>query len=133
MAFELTQDKHSLSLPAASDILPYSVLSIVGTSAAGFITAASNNVRPFGANRNATYLRTEYAAGWHDGNIMKLKAAASVGAGAAVAVASANGAVGPAAAASGVARWEVGTTLSPAAAGEIVSVFINPRQTGALA
>jgi hypothetical protein len=127
MAFKLDLDKHNLSVPAASDIPNYTVITLSGTSALQCHVAASTNLRPFGANDAASYARGEYVAVFHGGNIKKLRAAASVGAGAEVGVASFNGAVGPALiSASG--HWAVGQTLSAAAAGEIVSVFIDPRK-----
>lgn len=67
------------------------------------------------------------------GNIVKAVAAASVGAGADVALGSPNGALGPVAAASGVVKYKSGVSLSDAAAGEVFSVFVNPRQLSGIA
>lgn len=59
---------------------------------------------------------------------------ASVGAGARVAIASTNGALGPAAAAGGAggaslgARYQVGLTLRAYAAGDIMTVLLDPGQ-----
>jgi hypothetical protein len=127
MAFELHQDKHQLPITVASDCLPRVPVALGGTTALIGIPCASNNVRPFGVTNAATYLRGEVAAVYHDGNVVKMVANASVGASAEVGVASSNGSVGPGLITAS-AHWAVGQTLNAGAAGEIVSVFVNPRR-----
>jgi hypothetical protein len=61
------------------------------------------------------------------GNTVKVVAAASIGVGAEVNIASSNGAMGPVAAASGSLRYTIGQSETPAAAGEVFSLYVNPR------
>lgn len=128
MAFELHQDKEQLHVQAATDLLNRSAIKLAGTSvllAAPIATAADE---PFGVTHNASYLATDIAAVFFRGNIMKMKAAGSVGAAADVFVASTNQGVGPSGIITASAHWIIGKTVSAAAAGEIVSVYVNPRR-----
>jgi hypothetical protein len=51
-----------------------------------------------------------------------------VGAMADVAVSSTNGGVGPSGIIAASAHWIIGQTLEAAAAGEVTTIFINPRK-----
>jgi len=57
-------------------------------------------------------------------NVVKVSAAASIGAGAPVGLASSNGGFGPITASG---SWVVGQSVTAAAAGEVFSVYVNPR------
>lgn len=61
------------------------------------------------------------------GNIVKALAAASIGVGADVAVGSTNGVLVGAAGASGVVKYALGQSVTPANPGEYFSVYVNPR------
>lgn len=126
MAFEL----HHTPFPAiaASNVGARIPVSLdTGSAERQVVPIATNNVRPFGVTI-ATALQGEGLPVPHVGDTVKLTAVASVGVGAGVGVASSNGAVGPISGASGVTRWELGQTVSAAAGGEVVSVFVSPRQ-----
>lgn len=130
MAFERILHDHNHNAKAGADINPRVALKLGGTSGLLAFPVATSNDRPAGANQAATCLSGEQVVVQGPGNIIKLRAAASVGAGAEVMVASTNGALGPAGAnliaASG--HWAVGVAHSPAAAGELFSVEILPRK-----
>lgn len=129
MSYELHQDKHQFSGGlAATALIPRMPVKFAGTSAILFSPVGSWNEEPHGHTGAATHLAGEVPAVYFSQNIVKARCIASVGAGVAVGVGSTNGGVAPVAAASGVVRWQIGQTLTTAAAGEIVSVFINPRQ-----
>lgn len=143
MAFFLTNPDEQLPIPAASTIPPRTFVKLAGSSALAVLPVGSVNDRPFGNTQEATAARGEAAAIFLESNIVKCIAAASVGAGAEVMVASigvASGAqrnaiatttlLGPLVIASGTLKWAVGISMTPAAAGEVFSVYIKPRATG---
>lgn len=128
MAYELHQDKHQLPIKAATDLSPRQPIKLGGTSGLLAFPCASLNDRPFGVTNAATYLTGEVIACYFESNIMKMVANASVGVNSEVGVASSNGSVGPQTLITASAHWGVGLTVSAALAGEIVSVFVNPRK-----
>lgn len=130
MAFELHRHGHQLSITAPSTLNPRTPVVLGGTSGLLALKAGSNNVRPFGVTGAGTALAGEAVTVYEDTNIVKVIAAASVGAGAEVGVASDNGAVGPVAQASGTLRWALGLTVADAGAGEVLSVYVRPRAVG---
>lgn len=93
---------------------------------------ATTTVRPQGLSGPEVASQGQQVTVYEDLGTAKAVAAASVGAGAEVAVASTNGDLGPAAGASAVAVWAVGIALDNAAAGEIFSVYVRPRQISGL-
>ena len=134
MAFELHQDKEQFPVKAGTDIIPRSAVKLGGTSVLLAIPIATAAEEPFGVTHTATYLGSQVdgaadqAAVYFRGNVMKMKAAGSVGAGADVFVASTNQGVGPSGIITASAHWIIGKTVSAAAAGEVVSVYVNPRR-----
>lgn len=96
------------------------------TTARKVTLAATNNVEIQGFVSNASYAAAEAVTVYGEGAVVEAIAAASLGAGADIAIASTNGAVGPAAAASGVAKFRVGRSLEAAAAGEKFSLYVKP-------
>jgi len=132
VAFELHT---GLAFPglAASNVQPGQVVSLASGTERGIHPCASANLRPFGvafAVATAADAVTVHPAG----NIVKCIAHASVGVGAEVTVASGSATgVAPVAGASGVERWSVGQSVTAAAAGETLSVYVHPRQLGLLA
>jgi hypothetical protein len=132
MAFELHRHGHQQGLKAASAINPRTPVKLAGSNALFVLPAASGNDRPFGVTGNATagasgLNSNDAAVVYERGNVVKAVAAASVGVGAAVFVASTNGALGPNPITAS-AHWEVGISETPAAAGEIFSVYVDPRK-----
>lgn len=129
MAFERHLDAHQLpGIPAASNIAPRVPIKLGGTSAILGILAATAADRPAAVTGAASVGRTEIVLPYERGNIVKMVANASVGAAAEVAVASDNGSVGPITLIAASAHWAVGLTQHPAAAGEVVSVYFEPRK-----
>jgi hypothetical protein len=106
------------------------------------IPLGSTNVEPIGiALATANYLAatppfTAAVPLVDRGNTTKVVAAGSLGVGADIGIAS--GVSGtynlqPVSAASGIAVWRVGKSVSPAAAGETFSLYVDPRQLSGLA
>lgn len=129
MSFELHQDKHQFPAPyAATGFQTRMPIKFSGTNvlqAAPVATAADVVVGVTGA---ATYAASESVTVYYSQNIVKMRAAGSVGVGADVFVSSTNGGVGPSGIIVASAHFVLGQTLTTAAAGDIVSVFINPRK-----
>lgn len=102
-------------------------LSATGTTERAVEAAGSTNVLPLGV---ALFdAGPGKAVTVHDeNNTVKVKAAASLGVGAEIGVVSGTTSVGPLVGASGVVRHSVGQSETPAAAGEVFSLYINPRQ-----
>lgn len=129
MSFELHQDKHQFPAPyAATAIIPRQPVKFLGTSVLLVAPVASMNDTPVGVTGPATYATGENVTVYFSQNIVKLRAAGSVGVGADVFVSSTNGAVGPSGIIVASGHFVLGQSLTTAAAGEIVSVFINPRK-----
>ncbi|MGH2954871.1 MAG: hypothetical protein ACRD2Z_09695 [Thermoanaerobaculia bacterium] len=138
MARILHREGFSQSFKAASDLHPLTVVKL-DTTAGQVVSVASDNDRPFGAV-DASALRAEGVTVYEETNVVRAVAGASLGFGAEVGVASIGIAsaaqdnavatitqLGPISAASGVAQWAVGQSLSAAAAGEVFSLFVKPR------
>lgn len=128
MAYE-AHDGIKSSRQAASDLPQYAV---VTRAAEGQVArVGSQGQRPLGVIGAASLAQGQHVAVYEDGNVVKAKAAASLGVGADV---FSNGSVSllPAAAASGSAVWSVGVSESPAAAGEIFSLRVHVRQLSGL-
>lgn len=132
MAFDRKLNGHEFSLPAASLITPYSPVQLAGTDVPFWLPIATNNVRPYGLSGAATAGASGLNQGealtvWEPGNMAKAVAGASVGVGGEVGVASTNGAVGPGLIVAS-AHWAIGIAMTPAAAGERLTVLIQPRK-----
>jgi hypothetical protein len=136
MAHELHLNQHSLPIAVATDIDPRRVVQLAGTNIPLVIPIGTNNIFPFGVTAPATYVASsnalpspgrDMAAVYFTQNCVKVKAFASVGAGADVMVATTSGAVGPNPITAS-AHWIVGQTMEDGLAGEIVTIFINPRK-----
>lgn len=127
MAFEDHQGFIPPGVKAASLINPQFVVSL-DTVADQVVPIATNNVRPLAVNGDASVAQGEAITVYGQNNIVKVKAVASLGAGAEVGVASTNGQLNAIAGASGITRWSVGQSLSAAGAGEVFSLYVNPRQ-----
>lgn len=113
---------------------------VVATALAGpvertFVPISTVNVEPFGialATGAPAAASPPFSAGLPVvdlGNTIKVVAAASLGVGADVGIAS-GGTVGlgPVVGVAGSVVWRVGKAVSPAAAGEIFGLYVNPRQ-----
>jgi hypothetical protein len=139
-----SQDRFSTPVKAASNIgarRPVTLVSSASISnpssnpfpvSVSVITAATNNVRPFGVLGPENASQGQAVAVYEDLSTVKVTAAASFGINGEVGVASTNGDIGPVAAASGVAVWAVGIALENAVAGEVGSVYVRPRQISGL-
>ena len=100
------------------------------------VPLASWNLEPFGvalATANYAAATPPFTAGVgivDRGNTIKVAAGASLGAGADVGVATVSGSLiyGPVVGAAGTVVWRVGKAVSPAAAGEVFSLYVDPRQ-----
>lgn len=99
-----------------------------------FVPLATCNVEPFGialATAAAAAATPPFSAAVpvvDQGNVIKVTAIGSTGVGADIGVGSSNNGLAPVAGASGVVVWRVGKAVSPAAAGEIFSLYVSPRQ-----
>ena len=133
MAFEIHDAGLAFPGIAASNCQPGQVVSLASGTERGIQPCASANLRPFGV-AFAVATQGDAVTVHAIGNIVKTTANASVGVGAEVTVASGSATgVAPVAGASGVERWSVGQTVTAAAAGETLSVYVHPRQLGLLA
>lgn len=120
-------------LVAASAVNAGAALTIASGADERCVPVASLNIRPLGIAL-ATGATVGHAVTVLDeGNTVVVTAAASVGRGAEIGVASTNGALGPVAGASGSVAFSVGQSLSAGAAGEDISIYVNPRQLSGLA
>lgn len=137
MAHELHIDKHTLPALVATDMAPRMPVKLAGTSVLLVLPVASANDVPFGVTNNATYIAStlalpapgqEKAAVYFTQNSVKVRSNGSVGVGADVFVSSTNGGVGPSGIIVASAHWILGQTLEVAGAGEIVTIFVNPRK-----
>jgi hypothetical protein len=137
MAHELHVDKHTLNFPVATDLSPRFPVKLVASTTGGFVAPiASANDVPFGVSNNATYLAStiantpnERTAVYYSQNSVKVRANGSVGFCADVFVSSTNGGVGPSGIITASGHWILGQTLEAALAGEIVTIFVNPRKS----
>lgn len=129
MSYELHQDKHQFPAPyAATGFQNRMPIKLVGTSSLLAAPIATASEKPDGVTGAATYAVGESVAVYFSQNVVKMRAAGSVGASADVYVSSTNGGVGPSGIITASGHWIIGQALTTAAAGEVVSVFINPRK-----
>ncbi len=99
------------------------------------IPLASCNLEPFGialATANFANATPPFSAACpvvDRGNTIKVTAGASLGAGADVGVATTSGSLilGPVAGSGGTTVWRVGKAHSPAVAGEVFSLYVDPK------
>lgn len=127
MAFEL----HRSAFPgiAASAVNAQQAVSLdVGDVQRQVLPLATNNVEPLGVTIATAVNPADSVAVFDRGNIVKVPAVASFGAGQDIGVASTNGGFGTVSGASGVTRWAVGKSVTGALAGEIFSLYVNPKQ-----
>ena len=108
----------------ASVVLPGQAVRLIGTSAALVVAATNNTFEPFGVVE-ATALVGEHVTIYGNDNIVRAKAAASMGAGADVFVAPATAAFAPVVP-SGM--WRAGISMDAAAAGDSFSLYVSPRR-----
>lgn len=134
MAGELHRPGLQYTVKAASAINPRKPVSFVGTSELLAVPVGSGltGVRINGFTGGATVGASgaEAVTIYEEGNIVKVRAAASLGVAAEVGVASTNGDLGPVAQASGTLKYTAGVALTPAAAGEFFSLYVKPRTLG---
>ncbi len=130
MAFELIKDPFPGL--AASAIQDRQVVMLT-TSERGDIPAGASVVPHGIESRGASAAQGEGVTIADRGNYAKAIAAASLGAGADIAVVGATRSLGLAAGASGVIKWAVGQSVTAAAAGEVFTLYVNPRQLSGLA
>lgn len=136
MAF--VEDRFSLPFKAASALVPKDVVRLASL---GVIRCASTNFEPFGLVEATGATPGLGVAVFEEHTVQKAIAGASLGYGTDVGIATvgiASGAqpdgvatvtqLGPVSAASGSVVHRVGIALEPAAAGEIFSVYLKPRQ-----
>lgn len=132
MAFELHLESHQLSGGlAATALLPRTPVKSAGTSGLLLIPLATMADVAIGITGAATHLAGEVPVCYFDGNVVKAKAGASMGAGVEVTLGSTNGTLWPVTAAStfaASAHIVLGTNLAPAAAGEICSIHVRVRK-----
>lgn len=117
-----------LPFTAASAIVGPAPVKLAATGTRRVIPAAANTDEIQGFVSNASYAVGEGITVYGENSVVEAVAAASLGPGADVGIASSNGALGPVAAASGVARFRVGRSFEGAAAGEKFSLYVKPAR-----
>ena len=131
MAFELIDEPFPGLV--ASAVQDRQVVVLIGGSAERAVGPASNASQiPHGITGAASQAVGEAVAVRDLGDYAKAIAAASIGVGAEMAVIGATRSLGIAAGASGVAKWSVGYAVSAAAAGEVFTLYVRPRQISGL-
>lgn len=132
MAFDLHLESHQLSGGiAGTTLIPRTPVRTAGTSGLILLPLASMGDVGIGFTGLATTASGAVPVVYFDGNIVKAKAGASMGAGVEVALGSTNGTLWPVTAAStfvASAHVVLGTNLAPAAAGEVCSVHVRVRR-----
>lgn len=118
---------YPLPFTAASALKPFDPVRLSASAARSVIPAATNNVEIQGFISNASAIVGEGVTVYGENSVVEGVAAASLGPGADIGIASTNGALGPVAAASGVARFRVGKSFEAAAPGERFSLYVKPR------
>jgi len=143
MAF--VEDRFSLPFKAASVTPPRTVVAL-DTVANQVVPVTNASQRPYGITRASGATPGLSVAVYESPGVAKAIAAASLGFGAEVSLASVGVAsaaqenslatttlLGPkSVAASGTTQWSVGVALTPALAGEVFSVKLEPRQVSGL-
>lgn len=134
MAGELHRPGLQYTVKAASAINPRKPVTFVGTSELLAVPIGSGltgvRVNGFTGGGTVGASGAEFVTIYEEGNIVKVKAAASIGVAAEAGVASTNGDLGPVAQASGTLKYTAGIALSPADAGEFFSLYVKPRTLG---
>lgn len=131
MAFTMIGGGARPPLSAASQINPgWPIALVAGSPGEAALPAATVQLEPFGICM-ATVASGGAVQYWVIGDVGKAFAAASMGAGAHVGVAATTGLqltplVTAAGASAGLLRYSVGRVLKQAAAGDAISVYINP-------
>lgn len=137
MAHDLHLHQHSLPLAVATIIPPRFPVKAAGSNIPMVAPIATSSEVPFGVTNAATYVPSsaalpapgrEKAAVYFSQNSVKVLCNSSVGAMADVAVSSTNGGVAPSGIIAASGHWIIGQTLEEGAAGEIITIFINPRK-----
>lgn len=129
MAFVLERHGFQFPFTAASSMPPFTPVKLSASSALTVVPIATAAEEPWAVTGAGTALQGEQVTVYEAGNIVKMKAAGSLGPNADVYVSSTNGAVGASGAITASGHWFVGKNLSIAsAAGEIVSVYIKPKK-----
>jgi hypothetical protein len=127
MAFELHRSGYpAIAASAINDRAAVALDS--GDTQRQVVPIATNNVEPFGVTIATAVNPGDGITVLDPLNTVKVTACASLGAAAAVGVASTNGQFGPVSGASGVTRWQVGKSVTAAAAGETFSLYVKPQQ-----
>jgi hypothetical protein len=128
MSFELHQDKHQHTGGlAATTLVPRTPVKMAGTSGLLWSPIATAADKPDGYTGAGTYTASEVVTVYFSQNVVKAIAGGSVGASADVMVSS-FGRLGPSGILAASAHWIIGQTVTAAAAGEVVSLYINPRK-----
>jgi len=132
MAFELHHDNAFPGL-AASAIQDRQVVYLIpGSSERAVAPCTVASARPHGVALASAIVGQAVTV--HDrGNYVKCVAAASLGNGGEVGVVGATKSLGPLTAASGSVSCSAGQAVTAAAAGEVFTLYVNPRQLGGLA
>lgn len=117
---------------AGSAINPGAPVAFGGGIDRGVIPVASNNVLAVGMidTRVGSAAQGEPVTVYEHGAVVEALAAASLGQGADVAFQVPSNGFAPFAAASGVARFAVGVSMTPAQPGEYFSLYVRPRALG---
>lgn len=122
-------DRGGLPMVAASAVNADVAVRVAASGNTWSVVACSTSAQePLGVSMASAPNPGDAVTVQDDGNIPKVTAAASLGAGADVMVGSSNGALAPANAPVGSGVWLLGKSLSPAAAGEKFSLYVRPRQ-----
>ena len=124
---------NALPFTAASIIVPRRPVKVDTVNRQVILAASVNGNLVQGFTGAATAPQGEAVTVYGDDSVVEAVAGASLGAGGFVGVSSTNGAIGPVAAASGIERYAVGQALESAAAGEIFSLYVKPRQLSTVA
>lgn len=117
------QLRHADSYIAASAMSPMTVVALNPGLANGVVAASAAAHEPFGVTV-ASAGRGEAVTIYDRGNIVKVKAGASLGHGGNVGLAAATTSLAPVAS----GQWRVGKAIESAAAGEIFSLYVDPLQ-----
>lgn len=131
----MPRELHRSGLPLVAASAGINAGAVVAQAAGGdyqAIALATVGARPLGIALATAASIGHALTVMDEGNTVTVTAAASVGPGAEVGVVGATTSIGLVAGASGVVKYSVGQTLSGGAAGEDISVYVNPRQLSGL-
>jgi hypothetical protein len=126
-AFELHRDGYPAK--AASAINANQVVtSDVGDTQRQVLPVSSHNLEPLGIALASAPNPGDAVTVMERRNVVKVTAGASLGAGTDIGVGSTNGTLAPIVGTQGLTRWRVGKSQTAAAAGEVFSLYVDPRQ-----